>query len=276
MQLLQLVADRIALALDRLTMVEQAQKAQTLAEERAGQLEAIFGAMIDGVFVMDAAGRVLQCNEAGARLLHFREPFDYYQVPMLERPVGTGVLDHSGNPLPEAEWPFARILRGEILSGSATVDVRLALHTGNTIVVNVSGAPVRDAHGRVVAAVCICREVTARRAEEEQRQTTLDAMLAMASMVVQHEANTEEVARRLIALACDILSCTRASLSLVDPETGLITPYAVAGLSPEQELEWFQRQSSQVGLACPDSRPELRGGAGGRSGHHLRLYQSAT
>ena len=245
-QLLQLVADRIALALDRVRMLEQAKQARDLAEERAGQLEAVFASMTDGVFVMDAAGRVLQSNAAAARLLHFIEPLDYYQRPLQERRLRTVVMDRNGNPMPEQEWPFARILRGEIFSDSQTVDIQLGLHTGDTVVVNVAGAPVRDASGRIVAAVCICREVTERRALEVQKQQTLDAVLTMASMLVQREAPAEDIAHQLIELACDILSCERASLSIVDPESGLITPFAVAGLAPEKEEQWWAEQRANI------------------------------
>ena len=253
-QLLQLVADRIALALDRVNVLEQAQKARELAEERAGQLEAIFSSMTDGVFVMDAAGRVLQSNAAGARLLHFMEPLQYYQQPMHERTLWTKVMDRTGNLLPEQEWPFARILRGEIIRDSHAVDLRLGLHTGDTVAVNVAGAPVRDASGRIVAAVCICREVTEWRALEEQKQTTLDAVLTMAGMLVQREAPAEDVAHQLIEVAREVLACKRASLSIVDPESQRILPFAVAGLSPQMEKQWWaEQQAHAVALAdIPD------------------------
>ena len=244
-RLLQVVADRIALALDRLTMVEEARVAQALAEERAGQLEAIFASMTDGVFVMDRAGRVLQANAAGARLLQFTEPPEYYGAPLSERFLRTAVMDKNGNPLPEQEWPFARILRGEVLSGSHAQDLRLDLHTGDGVIVSVAGAPVRDARGHIVAAVCICREVTERHALEQQKQETLDAIFAMASMLVGTDATAEDVAQKLIGLACDILGCRRAALSVIDPETELITPFAVAGLSAEQEERWWAVQQSQ-------------------------------
>jgi signal transduction histidine kinase/PAS domain-containing protein len=244
--LLQLVADRIALALDRISMVERAQAAQALAEERAGQLEAIFASMTDAVFVMDAAGRVLQCNDAGARLLHFVEPLEYYIRPIEARSLRTIVLDAAGKPLPEDKWPFARILRGDVLSGSNSTDLYLGLHTGAMVVVSVSGAPVRDADGRIVAAVCICREVTERRAQERQKQDTLDAIVALAGMLVQKgDATAEEVAHQVIELACDILGCTRAALLVIEPESARIIPFAVAGLSPEQEKQWWQEQRSR-------------------------------
>lgn len=254
MRLLQLVADRIALALDRLTMVQNAQAAQALAEERAGQLEAIFASMTDGVFVMDRAGRVLQSNAAGARLLQFTELPEYYRAPMGERAPRTAVMDRGGTTLPEQEWPFARILRGEVLSGSHAQDLRLDLHTGKSVIVSVAGAPVRDAWGYIVAAVCICREVTERRALEQQKQEMLDAILAMASILVGTDAIAEDVAQKLIGLACDILSCQRAALSVIDPETEWVTPFAVAGLSAEQAERWWAVQRAhQVSLAdMPD------------------------
>jgi signal transduction histidine kinase/PAS domain-containing protein len=245
-RLLELVADRIALALDRISVLERAQVAQALAEERAGQLEAVFSSMTDGVFVMDAAGRVLQCNDAAARLLHLVEPLEYYAQPLHARSIHTIVLDSAGKPLPHEEWPFVRILRGEILSGPSTADIYLGLNTGGMIVVSVSGAPVRDADGRIVAAVCICREVTERRAQEQQRQDTLDAIVALAGMLVQKgDSTAEEVAHQVLELACDIIGCTRAALSVIEPESGRVIPFAVAGLSPEKEKQWWREQRSR-------------------------------
>jgi signal transduction histidine kinase/PAS domain-containing protein len=244
--LLELVADRVAPALDRISTIERAHAAQALAEERAGQLEAIFASMTDGVFVMDAAGRVLRCNDAGARLLHFVEPLEYYAQPMQERSLRTIVLDAAGIPLPEDKWPFTRILRGDILSGPNTADIYLGLHTSGMVAVSVSGAPVRDVDGHIVAAVCICREVTERRAEEQQKQDTLDAIVALAGMLVQKgDATAPEVAHQIIELACGILGCTRAALFIIEPESGRIIPFAVAGLSPEKEKKWWREQRSR-------------------------------
>jgi signal transduction histidine kinase len=64
-------------------------------------------------------------------------------------------------------------------------------------------------------------------------------------MQKQGEETGEDVALQVIELACDILGCSRAALSVVEPATGLIIPFAVAGLSPELEQQWWREQRSQ-------------------------------
>jgi signal transduction histidine kinase/PAS domain-containing protein len=243
--LLSLVADRIAIAIDRVTIAEQARQAQALAEERAAQLEAIFASMTDGVFVLDVDGRLIQYNAAGARLLHLTDPADYSSRPIEERLRLTTITNENGDPLPQDDLPFARILHGEILSGSHTQDIQLSLQDGSTAIVSVSGAPVHDITGRVTAAVSICRDVTERRNLEHQKQTMLDTMLAMAGMVVHGVGTAEDVAHQLADLVCHILGCQRMGISIVEAESGHLIPFTVAGLSYKQEQQWWTEQRSR-------------------------------
>jgi signal transduction histidine kinase len=74
----------------------------------------------------------------------------------------------------------------------------------------------------------------------------LDAIVALAGMLVQKgDATTPEAAHQVIKLACDILGCARAALWVIEPESGRIIPFAVAGLSPEKEKKWWREQRSR-------------------------------
>jgi signal transduction histidine kinase len=53
------------------------------------------------------------------------------------------------------------------------------------------------------------------------------------------------VARRLAALTCSVLDCRRVGIVAVDPETRLVRPVAVVGLSAERESRWWAEQEQQ-------------------------------
>ena len=100
------------------------------------------------------------------------------------------------------------------------------------IFINLSGAPLRDAEGRVLGAVAIARDVTGRRLLERRLHETLDALLAMAETLVRPEpaetmayevaregmlAQEYDVAHQLAELTCRVLGCRRVSIAVLDP-----------------------------------------------------------
>ncbi len=63
-----------------------------------------------------------------------------------------------------------RVLRGERLSGTHTIDLLNHTYKGEDIIVNVSGAPIRDAAGQIVGGVVVFRDVTRQSKLENQLQ----------------------------------------------------------------------------------------------------------
>jgi PAS domain S-box-containing protein len=232
--LLELVAQRIAVALERAQTRDALQQAKAQAEARAAQLEAIFTAMTDGVFVMDAQGRVLHQNPAAARLLHREKAID----PVQERPSRTAVWDAQGFPIPENDLPFRRILRGETLSGPNTVDLQLRLADDQMIAVSLSGAPIRDGQGEVVAALSICRDVTERRHLERRTHAALKALLDLAQVLVDGDAtgkgrSLQAAAQQVLMVTRQVLGCQRVAIMQVEVETDQMSMLAVDGVSME-------------------------------------------
>jgi signal transduction histidine kinase len=236
--------------------------AQGFAREavaRASQLEATIEAMADGVFIYDAEGRLLQANKAGRELLALDIQLDFLSRPVRERASQTQVRDEQGQFLPEEQWPLYRILRGEILEGTNAVDVMLRALDGREVLLGTSGAPVRDAEGRIAGGVLIMRDVTERRHLEQRTHDSLNALLAIAEDLVwiPSKASSAEdpppdtltamsiVARRLADLTCSVLGCRRVSISVVEPGTELVRAVAVVGLTPEQERQWWAEQKQQ-------------------------------
>src|SRR5260221_9643142 len=132
--LLQRAADRVALAIDRahLYAAEQdarqraeaalarAQASEVQATERAERLITILETMADGVAVYDAEGRPVQLVNRAYRELYAldRAPAGYETLPTFERARLLHLRDAStGAPLPFAETPAGRALRGETVTG---------------------------------------------------------------------------------------------------------------------------------------------------------------
>ena len=185
-QLLQLVGDRIALAVDRARLYAAEQDARRRAEAeaararageeqataRAAELHTILETTPDGVAVSGTDGRLIQANRAFRELLAAdRQPqFDAGsfadRAPLLDfRNPATG------EPLPLERHPVARALRGEVVTGPEA-DVRLRALDGRELEANITAAPLRDREpdGRIVGAVSVLRDVTWRTQLERERE----------------------------------------------------------------------------------------------------------
>jgi signal transduction histidine kinase/PAS domain-containing protein len=257
-RLLQLVGDRIALAIDHARLYEAAEAARRAAQALNARLEAILESMVEAIFVYDGEGGIARTNAAARELFAMDVEPDYVSRPLRERVPRVETRDARGQPLPEDQWPQRRVLRGEVLAGDSATDYQLRVLDGREVTVNVSGAPVRDAAGQVIGGVLILRDVTEQRRLERRTQEALDALLAMArSLVEPHvpvEADEERVpepgggvAQRLALLTCDVLGCKRVGIQAIEPETRLLRTVAVVGLTLEQERQ-LRAEQEQVSV----------------------------
>src|SRR5207302_9103050 len=97
---------------------EVQQQLRTEAMLRASQLEAIFEAVTDGLYVYDAQGRVLQVNSAARRLLRLDMHVDdtvYRSHTFEERTALFAPRDEHGQLLPPERSPLARVLHSDVL-----------------------------------------------------------------------------------------------------------------------------------------------------------------
>jgi len=134
-------------------------------------LRTILDQLPTAVFVVEApSGRVLALNDAVARV--WGEP----------RPHTGAVEDYSnewvgyhldGRRILSEEWPIARAARGEVVADWCG-DIDRA--DGSRARIEVSAAPVRDADGRIVAAVAVAADITARTAAAGERERLLHAL----------------------------------------------------------------------------------------------------
>lgn len=230
------------------------------------QLEAIIEAIADSVVVYDHSGAILWVNAAARDLLKRITPPDLqslspYQIPALLRP-----RDAHGREMPAGQRILGRALRGEQLTGASAVDISLAGGSGDTVHINVSAAPIRDAEGQITGAVCIYRDVTARRRLEERSHESLMALVDLAQAIVQPDletslsraganagsiAATRAMPRRLGALALGVLGCSRFAMVAASSPDETVRPLASRSSTEKGRRDWWA--AAQAGVTLRDA-----------------------
>lgn len=238
------------------------------AADHANRLEAIFEAMTDGVIIYDSTGNVLQMNTAYRRFIALNIHPEHALLSPDERGDMLNLRDEQGQPLPSEKRPVNRMLKGDVMTGSNTMDIIIRTLDGRRDVqLNVSGTAMRNSVGDIAGGVLIFHDVTERRQLERRTQETLNALLVMAeTLVLAPETGpaaenltaktANPVATRIAELTCSILGCRRVSITAIEPETEVMRPIAVVGLPPEQERQWWAEQPENARLS-DSPMPEL-------------------
>ena len=149
------------------------------------ELAAIIDAMTDAVMLYDADGVITRMNTVARTWFGFDLRPEIAATPWRERFRSSAVRDGQGQPLPEQDWPQLRLLRGETIASADAVDIMSRTVDGREVIINITGAPVRDQDGQIVGAVTVMRDVRERRSQERRTQDALAALLAMTEAIVQ-------------------------------------------------------------------------------------------
>lgn len=165
-QFLELVGDRIAPALERARLYEEAQAARQQAEAQAGQLRAIFDSMSDSLVVFDHQLRILQTNAADAEMFGFGPKSARSPSTLPARMRLLKIRDAQGRRVRNTRVLFSRILQGETVKRPNDEDFIVRTLHGQELVISASGAPIRDANGQITGGVLVVRDVTERRQVE--------------------------------------------------------------------------------------------------------------
>lgn len=243
--------------------ITELRRSEQAAAIRASELEAIFEAITDGVFIRDSKTDSLKMNSAAHTLLSIPDEAAYFAQPRDERIPRLAMQDEHGVALPYEQWPESRILRGEVLQGANTADVICSTLDGRILQLSVSGAPIRNQEGELLGAVWVCRDVTERRLLEQRTRKSLEALLAIAEALVleQPQESSDEIAQRLAEVTQQVLGCQRVSLYAVEPGTEYLHTKAVVGLSPMHLAHWKAHADElQLNTVVVDSSllPRLR------------------
>jgi PAS domain S-box-containing protein len=271
--LLQLVGERIAMAIERARLrrlCEAAEASHKEAELRASQLDAMFEALTDGVLVCDHRQRVVRANHAYHDMMAALNASGADTTPFRERLAHLDLRDTHGKRVRSRQCPIQRILRGEVLAGTTALDLRVRAPDGSDREFTVSGAPVRDADGHITGALAVLHDITARQRLERRTQQALQELLDMAEALTNPDSvlgtraasQADAVTRRLAEMARRVLGCDRIFLAAVDAETGRLEPLVTVGWRPEDEQRWdvAARQFGLHDYLPPEHVTQLRAG----------------
>lgn len=157
----------ISVAILDITELRRAQAALAAALRDADaerrRLRTLLEALPAGVFLADAAGRIVEINAEARRIwggAHAAAGVDEYKAYRGWRPDGT--------PLAAADWALARALTAGETTAGEVVDIERFDGTRATILNN--ARPIRDAGGRIAGGVVAVLDITElRRAQDEVR-----------------------------------------------------------------------------------------------------------
>lgn len=147
---------RVAAAMRRMAE-ELDRRIATLVKERNEQ-NAVLSAMVEGVFAIDAGGRVMAVNEAGARLLKVHA----------SEAIGRTIEEVAQNA--DLQRLVADSLRADSVLERDIAVRDIAARGAEERLLQAHGAPVRDADGGRLGAVIVLNDVTRLRRLETVRQ----------------------------------------------------------------------------------------------------------
>ncbi len=148
------------------------------AAQRARELETVIASIADGVMVTDAEGRIILENGASRRLTGRIEPAVSFDLEA--QAAAQQLRDPDGTPIPPAELPLGRAVRGETVTEQVLL-VRRA-DTGEDRFLMCSSAPVRAGNDAITGAVAVFRDIT----EMKQLDQMKDDFISIAA----HELRT--------------------------------------------------------------------------------------
>ncbi len=232
----------------------KALQAEQEAILRANQLEATFEAMSDSVVIYNTKGEVLQANAMTRHIFGLNavpsNEEDQVRQELLLRALQ---LNEHGHLLPEKQRPFSHLLKGSRFTGNNAADVLLDTPDGREIVLNSSGAPIKDETGAVERVVLVYRDVTLRHRLEQRTSEALYAFLAMAEILVQLPTQlhtngeesasdtfgeTQRVGQRVVDLTQSVVESVHVVMLAIEPEEDSARLIASAGFTPLQEQQW--------------------------------------
>jgi PAS domain S-box-containing protein len=229
------------------SLSEGRRRALELAQAQGKQFEVTLASIGDAVIATDTAGRVTFLNAIAGELTGWSpEAARGEPVDAVFRIV------NAGSRLP-VEAPLVRVLREGVIVGLANHTVLIA-RDGTERPIDDSGAPIRDARGRIVGAVLVFRDISEREAAEAARAELLAreqaaradaeggreraAFLAEASRILADSLDYPTTLRQVTDLAVPRLAdwCV---VDLLD-DAGVIEMVAAAHVDPAKVAWAFQ------------------------------------
>jgi PAS domain S-box-containing protein len=226
------------------------------ADQRASELEAIFEAMADGVYVGNQE-RITRVNAAGLRVLGAASLEDL-NAGSHERGEKFALRSAAtGERLEGERLPFSRALRGEVVVEEV---IARRADTGEDVFLRTSAAPILDNH-RVVGAVAVNADVTEQRRAAERLEQTTAALSAVSRRL-------EEVVANVPGVVWEAWGQPDTATQRIDFVSNYVE--TMLGYAP---AEWTSTPNFWLTIVHPDdqeragqeARAIFTGGVGGRS-----------
>ncbi|MGC4118145.1 MAG: PAS domain S-box protein [Myxococcales bacterium] len=202
---------------------------EALLTAREAELKTVFDSLDEGVLVATTDGRLVLSNPAARGLLDAVGEDHPLGQPVDSLWAAYDLTGADGLPLPPAQWPLQRILRGETLREE---EVRLVRRDGGARRVHsFSGALARDPRGQPLLAIVRLRDVTARKESEREitRLTALNRALSGINQIIVHVQSREELFEQACRIASAHASISTVWVALLDPGTRRLKVAAQAG-----------------------------------------------
>lgn len=172
---------------------ERMRRAQIAAQAQAELLAVTLRSIGDGVITTDAQGRITMLNAVAERLTGWSSAEAQGQPA---RNVFTIVNEQRRQPV---ENPLERVLREGVVVGLDNHTLLLT-RDGAERPIDDSGAPIRDAQGRIIGAVLVFRDVTERYRIEQERLRMIEQIRAAQQHAEQERQRLAEVIAQAPAL----------------------------------------------------------------------------
>jgi signal transduction histidine kinase/putative methionine-R-sulfoxide reductase with GAF domain len=177
LSLLQVVADRLALVIDRVRLEEAGRAAHQevldqLDEERI-RFEAVLQQLPTGVLIAEApSGRLVLGSERVRQILRT----DIVPFAELMTAIAWVGFRPDGTEIGPDEWPLTRALAGERVIGE---EILLHRPDGSSGWIRVNAAPIRNGAGSIVAGVAVFHDVDRERRASDDMRFLADASAAL-------------------------------------------------------------------------------------------------
>jgi len=199
-------------------MAEQIAAATAVSEER---LRVTLQSIGDGVVTTDDRGRVTMLNGVAQALT------DWTEREARGRQIEDVLVLVNQHTRAPAESPVGRVLREGVIAGLANHTI-LVSRQGREIPIDDSGAPIKDADGRIVGVVMVFRDVTERKRAEQaletayqearQRQREAESLATISRTI--NTLDRDAVLRDVAESACALLRADIAAVFGLEARSG--------------------------------------------------------